>query len=93
MDHCLSLHISVSGSCFKDLEEVERGVGGREVGKGNGWILKQRETAASFPLKINLLNLLNNFTARQQEKCVTRLIREREIRSNNALNVLRAVIS
>lgn len=63
-DGPLSFFTPLCDSCFKDLEEVGGG-GGREVGKGNGWILKQGETAASFPLKITLLNLLNNFTARE----------------------------
>lgn len=77
---------------FKDLKEVGWGRGDEKGGKGmvGYW---NRETGDSFPLKINLLNLLNHFTARQSEKCVTRLISEREIWSNNALNVLRAVIS
>lgn len=64
-----------------------------------GWMHADRgkmeieKPAESFSLKIKLLNLLNNFTTRQHKKCAIALIQEGEIRSNNASNVLRAVIT
>lgn len=54
---------------------------------------RERKTGWLFSLKIKLLNLLKNFSTRQYKKCAIPLIQKREMWSNNASNVLRAVIS